>query len=152
LTGIWEKSLFHDAIRSLSTRLVRLEPGAAVPSHRHKQTEETFVLEGTGKLGDRTLRAGDYHRAPSVSTHPSYSSNDGCVFLLFSGTEFEPSHQVAGQTLSASLVTIDTDSSVWSSFNHVSANVLFSAAVSGFSTALLRLNFGAEVNLSPRLN
>lgn len=88
-TGVWEKPLFRDEVRRRAVRLIRLEPGANIPPHRHLGDEESFVLEGTARLGSTVFHPGDYHRAPAGSAHPSYFSAEGCVFLLFSGTEYE---------------------------------------------------------------
>jgi anti-sigma factor ChrR (cupin superfamily) len=78
--GIWEKSLLHDPVRHRSTRLIRMEPGAEIPAHRHLGEEETLVLEGTGELGGFAFGPGDYQRADSGSLHPSYITKEASFY------------------------------------------------------------------------
>jgi len=113
--GIWEKSLLHDSARHRSARLIKINPGAKIPAHRHHGIEESIVLEGTGELGDFVFGPGDYHRASSGSLHPSYGSKEGCVFLLFSGTEYEFCSDSEEQSSPEHFVTVRTTSGAWQS-------------------------------------
>lgn len=141
--GIWEKSLFHDPVRHRSTRLIRMEPGADIPAHRHLGEEETLVLEGTGELGGFAFGPGDYQRAHSGSLHPSYITKEGCVFLLFSGTEYEFFSESPGQSSSEQFLTIRTESGVWQpECPGVDIQTLFSASKTVEATSLLRLSAG----------
>jgi quercetin dioxygenase-like cupin family protein len=141
-TGLWEKSLFVDASRSRKARLIRMEPGSRIPAHRHLQDEESLVLEGRGAIGDLLLGPGDYHRAPSGSSHPSYSSAEGCVFLLFSATEYEFFSDDRGVEGSQQLISVNSGTRDWRPLRPgVQVKTLFAGESPQLaqSTALLRV-------------
>lgn len=148
--GIWEKSLLHDPVRHRSTRIIKMDPGAEIPAHRHLGDEESLVLEGRGKLGDWQFGPGDYHRAPSGSFHPCYSSNEGCVFLLFSGTEYEFSASPLEPSSSEQFMTVRSAVGPWKLVRAgLHTQSLFSASTTPFeATMLLRLNAGGVVSTS----
>ena len=150
LDGIWEKSLLHDQVRHRSARLIKLNPGAEIPSHRHNGTEESLVLEGTGELGDFVFGPGDYHRARSGSLHPSYGSKKGCVFLLFSGTEYEFSSEGLEQSSSEHFITVRSRSGTWQSERPgLDIQTLFSDSESPVeATTLQRLGAGTVLTAS----
>ena len=148
--GIWEKSLLHDPVRQRSTRLIRMDPGAKIPAHRHRGDEESLVLEGTGELGGFAFGPGDYHRAHSGSLHPSYVSNEGCVCLLFSGTEYEFLSEGLEQSGTEQFITVRTGSGVWKpERSGVDIQTLFPASKTPLeATILLRLNAGGVLAAS----
>jgi anti-sigma factor ChrR (cupin superfamily) len=82
--GVQARRLFVDHAAQRVTMMVRMEPGAAYPAHRHAQAEECFVLSGDLWTGSVRLRAGDYQRAEQGSRHPVQSTEGGCVLLLVS--------------------------------------------------------------------
>jgi anti-sigma factor ChrR (cupin superfamily) len=84
IKGIEARQLFIDRKLDRATFLVRMAPGTAYPAHVHGGPEECFVLEGDLKVGEATLRAGDYQRAETGSTHAVQSTERGCVLLLVS--------------------------------------------------------------------
>ncbi len=66
-------------------RLLRLEPGAAVPVHGHAGLELTLVLEGRLRDGERVLETGDLAVADSSTVHaPRAGEGCGCLCLLLS--------------------------------------------------------------------
>ncbi len=65
-----------------STMLVRLAPGARVPSHHHGLSEQCLVMEGTLTDGENTVSAGDFVFMPAGSTHNELWSETGCTFLI----------------------------------------------------------------------
>ena len=148
--GIWEKSLLHDSIRRRSTRLIRMDPGAEIPAHRHLGDEESLVLEGTAKLGKFEFGPGDYHRAHSGSLHPCYESKEGCVFLLFSGTEYEFPSESSEPSSSEQFMTVRSKSGVWKRERRsLDIQTLFSASKTTLAgTTLLRLSAGAVLAAS----
>lgn len=87
--GVRAKSLYTDPDRRYVTMLVRMAPGASYPSHRHAGVEECFVLEGDLRVGSTLLRAGDYQRADSQSSHEVQSTEHGCLLLLVSSQDDE---------------------------------------------------------------
>lgn len=67
--------------------LLRLNPGAEYPPHRHAGVEELFVLYGELWIDNRKLRAGDYSRAEAGSVHKDVRSEAGCTCLLVTSPE-----------------------------------------------------------------
>jgi len=87
--GVAVKRLAVDPERDYITMLVRMEPGSSYPSHRHAGAEECFVLEGDLKVGDQTLRSGDYQCARSGSEHTVQSTENGCLLFIISSQNDE---------------------------------------------------------------
>lgn len=84
IPGITIKILFHDAEHSRTTLLVRLEPGAAYPSHRHNGIEECLVLEGDLHVDGTVLHKGDFTVSLDEKIHLDTHSEEGCVLLISS--------------------------------------------------------------------
>jgi quercetin dioxygenase-like cupin family protein len=87
--GVRVKHLFSDAARRYVTMLVRMDPGAAYPSHVHGGAEECFVLEGELEVAGTQLREGDYQRAEHGSLHGVQATRDGCLLLIVSSQDDE---------------------------------------------------------------
>ena len=80
--GISYKLLHYDRSTAMLTQLVRMEPGALYPSHRHSAVEQCMVLEGEVRIGDLKLQAGDYERADPDTTHGRMTTDSGCLLLI----------------------------------------------------------------------
>ena len=87
--GIFAKVLNLDLARKSVTALVRMAPGSRYDNHRHTQTEELLVLEGSCYCGGRLLRKGDYHRAEPGSFHFDTRTHDGSLMLLTTAMQNE---------------------------------------------------------------
>lgn len=75
------KVLYKDA--KATSFLLRLKPGARLPSHVHAADEECLVLEGELRLGEGViLKAGDYHFAPRGLPHGAAESPSGALLFL----------------------------------------------------------------------
>jgi quercetin dioxygenase-like cupin family protein len=63
--------------------LLRLEPGARLPPHRHPIDEECIVIQGRLQVGTHTeIGPGGYHLAQRGALHPSIVAlEDTTVFL-----------------------------------------------------------------------
>lgn len=82
LPGI-EKKLLHNAPKErVQSYLLRFEPGARLPSHNHKLTEECIVIEGSVSLAGQVLSAGDFQILPGGSHHAEMFSADGAVVYV----------------------------------------------------------------------
>lgn len=90
--GVETRRLFVDPTNDRATLLIRMAPGAAYPSHRHRGPEECLVLEGDLLSGETPMKAGDYRRAAAGSIDGVQSTRDGCLLLIISslGDEILP--------------------------------------------------------------
>lgn len=78
----WEAPLHVDSARGQRTVLMRMAPGAAFGLHAHEgEREQIYVLSGSLRDQNRTLRPGDYACREPGATH-SAVSDEGCVALL----------------------------------------------------------------------
>jgi hypothetical protein len=85
LVGVSSKLLHWDSAQGLFTALVRLDPGAELPAHRHAALEELFVLEGSLRAGNargELLRAHAYCRSEIGNAQPFLATEKGCLLLL----------------------------------------------------------------------
>lgn len=87
--GLQWKPLFVDELRKHVTALVRMEPGARYPSHRHADVEQLFLLEGDLTVEGNVVRPGDYCRAEPGSVHGETTTESGCLFILSASREDE---------------------------------------------------------------
>ncbi len=63
--------------------LLRLEPGARLPPHRHPIDEECIVIQGRLQLGTHTeIGPGGYHLAHRGALHPSITAPEGATIFL----------------------------------------------------------------------
>lgn len=88
LKGVTAKRLYVDPLRDSATMLVRMEPGATYPAHRHGGHEQCFVVEGD-LTQDVALHAGDYVCAEGNTIHPVSRTEHGCLLLIISSTRDE---------------------------------------------------------------
>jgi quercetin dioxygenase-like cupin family protein len=72
------KVLYEDPERGEMTCLLKLEPGAYIPFHKHPEIEQTLVLEGSVEDHDGMATAGDYVWRKPGSLH-DHTPNDHCV-------------------------------------------------------------------------
>ena len=73
--------LLHEAAGIMSY-LVRLEPGAALPPHRHPVDEECVVLEGALLIGELRVAAGGFHLGRKDVLHAPIRSEEGALIFL----------------------------------------------------------------------
>jgi quercetin dioxygenase-like cupin family protein len=87
LPGIRARVLAVDKVRSLVTLLIRAEPGAVYPAHKHHGPEECFVISGSVVIDGRVLRAGDFHHADEDSDHGEITTTEGAEVLVVGAVE-----------------------------------------------------------------
>jgi quercetin dioxygenase-like cupin family protein len=85
--GIRARVLAVDRTRSLVTLLVRAEPGAVYPPHKHHGPEECYVISGSVIVDGRVLRAGDFHHADEDSEHGEIATTEGAEVLIVGALE-----------------------------------------------------------------
>jgi quercetin dioxygenase-like cupin family protein len=80
--GITMKILAIEPARNLVTMLLKGEPGARYPSHRHSTGEECYVISGSVIIEGRVLRAGDFHHAEADTDHGEIYTTEGTEVLV----------------------------------------------------------------------
>ena len=80
--GVRMKILAIDRARDRVTMLLKGEPGARYPAHRHSGPEECYVIRGSVNVEGRLLRAGDFHHAEGESDHGELWTDEGVEVLL----------------------------------------------------------------------
>jgi quercetin dioxygenase-like cupin family protein len=81
LEGVWIKVLREQG--GVLSYLLRLEPGARLPPHRHPLDEECIVIEGSLRVGTRTgIGRGSYHLAHGGALHATIRTETGATIFL----------------------------------------------------------------------
>jgi len=89
MPGVDIKTLFQEPESGRTTYLIRMEPGAKLPAHKHGDVEQCLVLEGDIRWGDIVYRKGDFMAMGKDTEHPEIYTVDGNLMLLIAGhTEF----------------------------------------------------------------
>jgi quercetin dioxygenase-like cupin family protein len=79
--GAWIKLLSIERERGYAVLLGKLDPGVRYPAHTNAGPEDFYVLTGDLHVGDRTMRAGDFHHADAGSLHGENYSVEGCTLV-----------------------------------------------------------------------
>ena len=87
--GVRFKLLFVDRERSTVTTLVRMEPGARIPAHRHLGVEQCLLLEGDLRAGRLEMSAGDFNCSLPGSVHEDLTTEGGALFLIVAPERYE---------------------------------------------------------------
>lgn len=77
---VWIKVLYENKAEGEMTCLIKLEPGARLPMHKHPELEQAFVLEGSMGDHDGNCGAGEYVWRKAGSIHEN-ASETGAVIL-----------------------------------------------------------------------
>jgi quercetin dioxygenase-like cupin family protein len=80
--GVRMKILAIDRASDRVTMLIKGEPGARYPAHRHSGPEECYVISGSVVIEGHVLRAGDFHHAEGESDHAEMWTDEGVEVLL----------------------------------------------------------------------
>ena len=80
--GVRMKILAIDRVRDRVTMLVKGEPGARYPAHRHTGPEECYVISGSLVVEGQVLRPGDFHHAEGESEHGEIWTDEGMEVLV----------------------------------------------------------------------
>ncbi len=78
--GIQVKVLYENKDEGEMTCLLKWEPGATLPFHKHPELEQSFVLEGSFYDHDGICKAGEFVWRHPGSYHQTHS-DEGCVLL-----------------------------------------------------------------------
>jgi anti-sigma factor ChrR (cupin superfamily) len=85
--GAFIKLLSLQADRGYAVLLGKLDPGVRYPAHVNAGPEDFYILTGDLHVGDRVLRAGDFHHAEKGSHHAENYSVEGCTLLAVLTTD-----------------------------------------------------------------
>jgi anti-sigma factor ChrR (cupin superfamily) len=89
--GVRMKILAIDRARDRVTMVLRGEPGATYPAHRHSGPEECYVIRGSLYIEGQLLRAGDFHHADGESDHAPLHTDEGVeVLLVAAASDYVP--------------------------------------------------------------
>jgi anti-sigma factor ChrR (cupin superfamily) len=77
------KVLYENAERGEMTCLLRLEPGAHIPFHKHPEVEQSWVLEGSVEDHDGVAHAGDYIWRVPGSMHENFSPGGAVLLAVY---------------------------------------------------------------------
>jgi quercetin dioxygenase-like cupin family protein len=81
LDNIELKLLHH--VDGVASYLLRMQPGAVLPAHRHPVDEECVVLEGELRIGQTlVLKAGSFHLARKEMPHAPITTEHGALIFL----------------------------------------------------------------------
>lgn len=83
--GVFWKILWEDPAGPGKAILMRYEPGATVPRHRHLGDEQIFVLEGSLADDAGVCTAGNYARRPPGCVHTVGTTTGALVLAVTTG-------------------------------------------------------------------
>jgi hypothetical protein len=70
-------------VDGVASYLLRLQPGAVLPAHRHPIDEECIVIEGELRIGERLLiKSGGFHLARKELPHADITADNGALIFL----------------------------------------------------------------------
>ncbi|HYP13520.1 MAG TPA: cupin domain-containing protein [Bryobacteraceae bacterium] len=87
--GVSYKLLHVDEATNNVTTILKLDPGATYPAHRHAGVEQCLVLQGTVRIGQILLGQGDFEFAKAGTEHAPIVSDQGCQLLIISNQRDE---------------------------------------------------------------
>jgi quercetin dioxygenase-like cupin family protein len=88
--GVSYKALYLHPVTRMQTVILRLEPGARYPRHRHVEVEQCLVLSGDVFTEAREpLLAGDFEWSRAGTEHDFIRSTNGCELLIIASAHDE---------------------------------------------------------------
>jgi anti-sigma factor ChrR (cupin superfamily) len=105
-SSIKAKMLWSDPATSRRAQLMRFEPGATLPMHRHVGDELLYVIEGSVSDEFSTVAAGSVGYRPEGCVHSVTSKNGATTFAIISGS-IEPAIEIGTAPPSRTIVLSD---------------------------------------------
>jgi anti-sigma factor ChrR (cupin superfamily) len=87
--GVTYQMLHLDKESRMATTILKLEPGAKYPPHRHTTLEQCWVIRGDARLGNLQIFEGDFEKAMPGTDHGIVTSDTGCELLIISCVDDE---------------------------------------------------------------
>jgi anti-sigma factor ChrR (cupin superfamily) len=85
MAGVRQKPIWQDKETKRRAVLVRFEPGAQLPRHKHIGDELIFVIEGSVSDESGEVLAGNMNFRPNGCVHTVSTKNGATIFALVSG-------------------------------------------------------------------
>ncbi|HUA32954.1 MAG TPA: cupin domain-containing protein [Candidatus Binataceae bacterium] len=85
IPGVRQKPLWLDKETKRRAALVRFEPGAQLPRHKHLGNELIFVIEGSNSDESGEVLAGNVNYRPDGCVHTVTTRNGATLFALVTG-------------------------------------------------------------------
>ncbi|HUN57885.1 MAG TPA: cupin domain-containing protein [Candidatus Binataceae bacterium] len=86
MTGVQQKPVWEDKASKRRAVLVRFEPGAKLPAHRHVGDEFVFVIEGSNADEAGELHVGNLNYRPNGCEHSVWTKHGATALALVTGT------------------------------------------------------------------
>ena len=102
--GLRAKSVWGDADTKRKAVLIRFEPGAQIPLHRHAGDELIYVVEGAVSDESGTVTAGNMGYRPNGCVHTVTSQNGATVLAVITGGT-EPADEI-GDAPRSQIITL----------------------------------------------
>jgi anti-sigma factor ChrR (cupin superfamily) len=83
--GVEIQSLHRDPVQNMHVMLMRYQPGAVIPTHRHTAVEHIFVLAGSVEDEFGACTAGNYALRPPGCVHSPGSRGGGLALAISYG-------------------------------------------------------------------
>lgn len=80
---VWIKVLYENKESGEMTCLLKLDPGAYIPFHKHPELEQSYILEGSVQDHDGVAHAGDYIWRKPDSNHDNISPEGAVLFAIY---------------------------------------------------------------------
>ena len=85
IAGVRQKTIWQHRETKRRAVLVRFEPGAQLPRHRHVGDELIFVIEGSNADESGEVVAGNMNYRPNGCAHTVSTKNGATIFALVTG-------------------------------------------------------------------
>jgi quercetin dioxygenase-like cupin family protein len=92
------KVLYENKELGESTVLLKLEPGAVIPFHKHPELEQAFVLDGSMYDHDGICRKGEYVWRKPNSFHDNRTDEGVLIFAVYRKQNIFVNNAVGYQT------------------------------------------------------
>jgi quercetin dioxygenase-like cupin family protein len=92
------KVLYENKELGESTVLLKLEPGAVIPFHKHPELEQALVLEGSMYDHDGICRKGEYVWRKANSFHDNRTDEGVIIFAVYRKQNVFVNHSVGYHT------------------------------------------------------
>ena len=85
MAGVRQKPIWQDKATKRRAMLVRFEPGAKLPKHRHVGDEIIFVIEGSNFDESGEVMTGEMNFRPNGCTHTVGTRNGATILAVVTG-------------------------------------------------------------------